>query len=352
MSPDIIGIEGFGMGKIGRFNAITDVPRIKVGHYTDSRLLTGITVVLAGEGSVGGVDVRGGSPGTRETDLLSPVNRIERVDAVALCGGSAFGLNAVGGVMRFLEEKGVGHPVKKGVVVPIVPAAVVFDLGRGDGSGYITEDSGYKACELASGGILSQGNVGAGTGAVSGGLKGGIGTASEDLKNGVTVGAVVAVNSSGSTVDTETGGFYARGLELEDEFVDLRRDVPARMIPRPDLRGRQGQHTTIGVVATNASLTKAQATKVAQMAHDGLARAIYPAHTMFDRDTIFVIATGEVEHLGEESSNKRDIDRALSLVGTSAADAFSRAVVHAMLSAETVGPYNSHRDKYPSAYSR
>jgi len=350
LSFDIVGTEGIGMGRTGRHNAVTDVPGIKVGHHTDPRILSGITVVLAREGSAGGVDVRGGSPGTRETDLLSPVNRIERVDAVALCGNSAFGLNAVGGVMRFLEERGIGHPVREGIVVPIVPAAVIFDLGRGIESGHISESSGYDACRSASEGTVTQGNIGAGTGAVSGGLKGGIGTASEVLENGVTVGAVVAVNSSGSTVDTKTGGFYARNLELEGEFGDLREDIQASMVPRPVLRRRQGQHTTIGVLATDARLTKPQATKVAQIAHDGIARAIYPSHTMFDGDTIFVVATGEAGHLGEESSNKRGVDRALSLVGTSAADTTSRAIVHAILSAESVGPYPCHRDKYPEAY--
>jgi L-aminopeptidase/D-esterase-like protein len=342
--------EAFRMSGTGQLNALTDVPGIKVGHHTDPRILSGITVVLARDGSMGGVDVRGGSPGTRETDLLSPVNRIERVDAVALCGNSAFGLNAVGGVMRFLEEKGIGHPVREGIFVPIVPAAVIFDLGRGEGGGHINEASGYDACRLASKGAMPQGNVGAGTGAVSGGLKGGIGTASEALENGVTVGAIVAVNSSGSTVDTETGGFYARNLELGDEFSDLRGDIQTHMVPRPVLRRRQGQHTTIGVVATDARLTKPQATKVAQIAHDGIARAIYPAHTMFDGDTVFVVATGEAGHLGEESSNKRDVDRALSLVGASAADTVARAIVHAIMAAESVEPYLCHRDKYPGAY--
>ena len=338
------------MGKLGRYNAVTDVPGIRVGHYTNPRILSGITVVLAREGSVGGVDVRGGSPGTRETDLLSPVNRIERIDAVALCGSSAFGLNAVGGVMRYLEERGVGHTVRDEILVPIVPAAVIFDLGRGEKKGHINEASGYNACGLASGGELPQGNVGAGTGALSGGIKGGMGTASEVLETGVSVGVIVAVNSSGSTCDTETGGLYARNLELEGEFRDLREDIQASMVPRPTLRRRQGQHTTIGVVTTNAKLTKTQATKVAQIAHDGIARAIYPAHTMFDGDTIFVVSTGEAGHLGEESPNKRDVDRALSLVGTSAADTTSRAIIHAILAAKSVGRYLCHRDKYPKAY--
>lgn len=340
------------MGRKGPYNAITDITGIRVGHYTDINLLTGVTVVLADEGSLGGVDVRGGSPGTRETDLLSPVNRIEMVNAVALCGSSAFGLDAVAGVMRFLEERGIGHPAREGVVVPIIPSAVIFDLGRGEGSGHLTEISGYRACEQALDGALPQGNVGVGTGAVSGSLKGGVGTASEALENGVTVGAIAAVNSSGTPVDIETGGFYARGLELDGEFGDLRKDIPTRMVPRPNIQRRQGQYTTIGVVATDALLNKAQATKVAQMAQDGLARAIYPSHTMFDGDTIFSIATRAVGHLGEESSSKRDRDRALSIIGTSAADAMARAIVHAMLSAESVGAYTCHRDRYPEAYNQ
>ena len=343
-------MERHKMSRKGPYNAITDVSGISVGHYSDIDLLTGVTVVLAEEDSVGGVDVRGGSPGTRETDLLSPVNRIERVDAVALCGSSAFGLNAVGGVMHYLEEWGIGHPVREGIVVPIVPAAVIFDLGRGKGSGHLTEASGYRACERSTGGAVPQGNVGAGTGAVSGGLKGGIGTASETLENGIVVGAVAAVNSSGTTVDTETGGFYARGLEIDGEFGGLKSDVPARMVPRPDIERRQGQHTTVCVVATDAMLNKAQATKVAQMAHDGLARAIYPSHTMFDGDTVFSVATGTAGNLGEESSDKRDRDRALSLIGTSTADTLARAIVHAMLAAESIGGYTCHRDRYPEAY--
>jgi L-aminopeptidase/D-esterase-like protein len=338
------------MDKSGRYNSITDVPGIEVGHFTNASILSGVTVVLAREGSLGGVDVRGGSPGTRETDLLSPMNRIERVDAVVLCGGSAFGLDAAGGVMRFLEEKGIGHQAREGMLVPIVPAAVIFDLGRGEARGRVTEASGYEACRLASGGRVPMGNVGAGTGAVSGGLKGGVGTASEVLENGTTVGAIVVVNSSGSAVDTGTGGFYARNLEMDGEFGNLREDVPARFFPRANLMWRRGQHTTIGVVATDAGLTKAQATKVAQMAHDGLARAVYPSHTMFDGDTVFTIATGESGNVGEDSSDKRDRDRALSLLGASAADAVARAIIHAILAAETVEPYVCHRDRYPGAY--
>jgi L-aminopeptidase/D-esterase-like protein len=213
------------MRRHGKHNSITDVPGVEVGNYTDLGILSGLTVVLAEEGTVGGVDVRGGSPGTRETDMLSPLNRIDRVDAVALCGNSAYGLNAVGGVMRFLEERGRGHPVGEGRVVPIVPAAI-YDLGRGERYGHLSDENGYDACEEASKGPVPMGNIGAGTGAVSGSLKGGLGTASEVLENGFTVGAVVAVNSSGSAVDQETGGFYSRHLELGGEFSCLRPDIP------------------------------------------------------------------------------------------------------------------------------
>ncbi len=337
------------MSRTGRFNAITDVEGIKVGHFTDLEHLTGITVILTPEGSICGVDVRGGSPGTRETDLLSPVNRIKRVDAVALCGSSAYGLNSVGGVMRFLEERGVGHPVAEGRVVPIVPAAVIYDLCRGESDRYTDDGSGYAACEDATDGSVAQGNVGAGTGALSGGIKGGVGTASEVLENGVTVGAIVAVNSSGTAFDPETGGFYARGLELDGEFEGLRQDLPARWVPRPVRRQRKGQHTTIGVIATDAELDKSQATKVAQMAHDGLARAIYPTHTMFDGDALFTVATGRKGLPGEGSSDGKDSDRALSLIGVSAADVVARAVVHAVLAAETVEPYTCYRDMFPEA---
>ncbi len=338
------------MRRQGKNNSITDVPGVEVGNYTDPGILSGLTVVLAEEGTVGGVDVRGGSPGTRETDLLSPLNRIERVDAVALCGNSAYGLNAVGGAMRFLEERGRGHLVGEGRVVPMVPAAVLYDLGRGERYGHLSEENGYKACEEASKGPVPMGNIGAGTGAVSGSLKGGLGTASEVLENGFTVGAVVAVNSSGSAVNQETGGFYARHLELGGEFCGLRSDIPLGPPSYRGFEGNAGHHTTIGAVATDALLTKAQAAKVAQMAQDGIARAIYPAHTMFDGDAVFVLATGERELPREGSRPGRGEAEALSLIGASAADAFARAIIHALLEAETVGRYTCYRDKYLEAF--
>jgi len=332
-------------------NGLTDVQGIEVGHFADLDLMTGVTVILAEGGVVGGVDVRGGAPGTRETDLLNPVNLVENVHAMAICGNSAFGLNAVGGVMRFLEERGIGFPVGDGRVVPIVPAAVLFDLGRGHKEGHITEEFGYRACEKASTGPVPQGNAGAGTGAVAGSLKGGIGTASESLDNGITVAGLVAVNSFGSPVDPETGRFYARHLERAGEFGNLKPDKILRKSPtRPGHRGKPGQHTTIGVVATNAALTKTQATKVAQMAHDGLARSIWPAHTMFDGDTIFVLATGEVDLSEAETPFGSEKIEALSSLGSSAADVIARAIIRAILAAETAGSFLCYRDKYPHAF--
>lgn len=345
------GIGGEPMVNETRHNGLTDVRRIAVGHCTDPDLMTGVTVILAEKGAVGGVDVRGGAPGTRETDLLNPVNLVETVHAVAICGNSAFGLNAVGGVMRFLEERGIGFPVGDGRVVPVVPAAVLFDLGRGQKEDHITEEFGYMASENAATGPVAQGNVGAGTGAVAGGLKGGIGTASETLKDGITVGGLVAVNSFGSPVEPETGRFYARHLERAGEFGNLRPDPsPRGRASRPASQGKPGQHTTIGVVATNARLTKTQATRVAQTAHDGLARAIWPAHTMFDGDTVFALATGEVDLPEAETPFGPATIKSLSRVGSSAADVLSRAIIHAILSARTVGSFSSYRDRYPEAF--
>lgn len=332
-------------------NSLTDVRGITVGHFTDLDLMTGVTVILATHGTVGGVDVRGAAPGTREIDLLNPVNLVETVHAVAICGNSAFGLNAVGGVMRFLEERGIGLPVGDDRVVPIVPAAVLFDLGRGQREGHVSEAFGYRACENAATGPIRQGNVGAGTGAVAGSLKGGIGTASETLEDGITVGGLVAVNSFGSPVDPETGRFYARHLETAGEFGNLRPDPPPpKGTSRSEHPGNPGRHTTIGVVATDATLTKAQATRVAQAAHDGLARAIYPAHTMFDGDAIFVLATGEVELPDRKTLYGSGKIESLSRLGSSSANVLSRAIIHAMLAAETAGSFSCYRDKYPRAF--
>lgn len=342
----------------GKLNAITDVPGVQVGHY--ERNYTGTTVVLIPKTAIGGVDVRGAAPGTRETDLLNPTNLVDKVNAVVLSGGSAYGIAAADGVMQWLEEKKMGWPVGGGNVVPIVPAAILYDLGR-FGHAFNdrpTAEFGLKACENAAAGPVRQGNVGAGAGAVSGGLKGGVGTASFDLGNGVIVGALVAINSFGSTVNPATGEFYAKYLEVGNEFGDLKPpfgDVRSGGFPVIAMGdpAEPIQNTTLAVVATNVQLTKAQAKKIAEMAHDGLARAIRPLHTMFDGDTVFALATGEVDPevlkgqaaWGNTAAN-------IIKIGAAAADALSRAVVHAMLNAETVGAVGSYRDKYPGAFKK
>lgn len=347
------------MGLTRRHNAITDVPGIEVGHY--DRKHTGTTVVLVRNGAVGGVDVRGSAPGTRETDLLDPTNLVDRVNAVVLSGGSAYGLATADGVMLWLEEKKIGWPVEGGNVIPIVPAAVLYDPGR-FGRAFRDRpgpDFGRKACENASPGPISMGNVGAGAGAISGGLKGGLATASSDLGHGVIVGAIVAVNSAGSTVNPETGEFYAKYLEVGKEFGGLKASLspvglPGRTSPeRRDTKGEPVKNTTIAVVATNVQLTKAQARKIAEMAHDGLARAVRPAHTLFDGDTIFSLATGELDPAAlKEQAAWGDIAACVNKIGAAAADTLSRAIVHAMLNARTVGKVPCYRDRYPGAFKK
>jgi L-aminopeptidase/D-esterase-like protein len=336
----------------GEYNAITDVPGIKVGHFTGN-YLTGTTVVLAdngGQGVGGGVTQRGGAPGTRETDLLKPENMVDKVNAITLSGGSAYGLAAASGVMRCLESQKLGWPVGGGNVVPIVPSAILFDPGRcGAPFNYNPDFSfGLSACQAATGGPVQQGNVGAGAGAVSGEVKGGIGTASVVLDNGIIVGAIVAVNSVGSTFD-ENRKLYAADLELEDEFEDL---LPVKGGPVTKGSASRGtpsvagllKNTTIAVVATNVQLTKAQATKISQMADDGLARAIKPLHSPYDGDTVFALGTGRIsmQSLGDPSF-------AVYQIGSAAADVLSRAVVHAILSAESTPCYKSYCDTFPNA---
>lgn len=327
----------------GPLNAITDVPGIQVGHYTDSQNLTGLTVVFPQGGAVAGVDVRGSAPGTRETDLLDPVNLIEKVQAIVLSGGSAYGLEAVGGVMRYLEERGLGHPIAElstPTVVPIVPAAVLFDLLVGSSKVRPTAENGYQAALALSSGPVAQGNVGAGTGARNGGLKGGIGTASAVLENGGVVGAIVAANAHGRSHDPQSGELYGRWLELEGEFK-LKR--PPQPLWAPDYSDifvstpLQTSNTVIGVVATNAKLSKAQARKVAMMAHDGIARAVFPAHTMFDGDVIFSLSTGNIP---------LETPAELSRIGAVAADVFARALLHGVLNATSAGGLIAYREKY------
>jgi L-aminopeptidase/D-esterase-like protein len=314
------------------------IPGVLVGHHTLEERPTGCTVILTEEGAVAGVDVRGSAPGTRETDLLNPVNTVDRVHAVVLSGGSAFGLDAASGVVRYLEERKVGFDV--GIArVPIVPAAILFDLGVG-GRPDIRPgpDCGYRAAQAASAGPIAEGNVGAGAGATVGkiagrdrAMKGGIGTAVLELPNGLIVAAIVAVNSVGDVVDPKTGQVVA-GVRTEDGrgLADARKLLRSgALVPPP----RGGEHTTIGVVATNARLTKTEATKVAQMAHDGLARAIVPAHTPSDGDTLFALALGSFD--GEAS---------VSIVGALAAEAVEDAILSAVENAESLPGFPSARE--------
>ena len=312
--------------------AITQVGGIEVGHFTDTRRPTGCTVIIArgpdGSGAVAGVDVRGAAPGTRETDLLHPSNLIERVHAVLLAGGSAWGLDAASGVMQWLEEQHIGLPVGYGLV-PIVPAAVLFDLPVGDFRIRPDAKSGYRACGAASRTAPQEGNVGAGAGALVGkifgmerAMKGGIGTASITV-DGITVGAIVACNALGDVLDPATGRVMA-GARTPDglALMDSRSAIIAGQSATPVLAGT---NTTIGVVATDAILTKAQAHRLAQVSHDGLARAINPVHTMSDGDTMFALGTGAA---GKAAG--------MMLLGTLAAEVTARATVRAVLAARGV----------------
>lgn len=321
----------------GALDAITDVPGIRVGHATrdEPGWLTGTTVVLAPPGSVGGVDVRGGGPGTRETDLLDPRHAVDAVDAIVLSGGSAFGLAAAEGVMAGLADDGRGWPAGpgEGEVVPIVPAAIVFDLGRGGTwRNHPGPAEGRAAYEAASGGPVDEGGVGAGTGARAGGLKGGVGTASAVLPDGKTVGAIVVVNAVGSPV-AQDGSLLAAPLLTDQERAALPPPDPEKVAAYQAGRAaeaqalRAGTATTIGVVATDASLDKAGCGMLARVAHDGLARALSPVHTAFDGDTIFALATG-----GRPRPGPFD----LVDLQTEAARCVSRAIAHAMLAATTV----------------
>jgi len=317
--------------------SLTDVPGLRVGHFTDTRRPTGCTVVLAEGGAVCGVDVRGGAPGTRETDLLDPVNSVQQVHAVVLSGGSAFGLDAASGVVRYLEEKGIGFQVGVGKV-PIVPAAILFDLGLGDWRIRPDATSGYEAARAASAGPVAEGCVGAGTGATVGkmfgaaaAMKGGIGSASIRLPNGAVVAALVAVNANGDVADPATGRLLA-GVRTPDG-KRLRGAVDALAAGEAPGRPLVGQNTSIGVVATNVKLSKAEATKVAQMAHDGLARAIRPVHTPWDGDALFALSLGQVT-----------LDQATLLAGTLAAEVVARAVVRAVTMAKGLPGYPSASD--------
>jgi len=308
--------------------AITDVAGIEVGHWTSPLRPTGCTVVLAPEGAVGGVDVRGAAPGTRETDLLAPHNTVDRVHAVMLAGGSAYGLDAAGGAMRWLEERGIGISVGVGRV-PIVPSAVLFDLLVGDMRVRPDASAGYAACAAASRQAPAEGNVGAGAGAAVGKLfgiqhamKGGIGTASVTVGS-VTVGALIAVNALGDVLDPDTAQVVA-GARNDDGYGlrDTRRAVLRGATPKPLIAGT---NTTIGVIATDAALSKAQAQRLAQVAHDGLARSINPVHTLSDGDALFALATGRA------SSSP-----GMVVLAVMAAEATARAVLRAVQAAHSI----------------
>jgi L-aminopeptidase/D-esterase-like protein len=336
-------------GSPGRARSgLTAVDGIKVGHHTLTERPTGCTaIVVEGDGAVGGVSQRGGAPGTRETDLLHPLNMVDRVNAVVLSGGSAFGLEAATGVVRWLEEHNIGWDVRVGKV-PIVAAAVLFDLPVGDNPKIRpTADCGYRAAEAASAGAVAEGTVGAGAGATVGKLggvaehagyptgrrsptKSGLGTASITLPNGLVVGAIVAVNAVGDIIDPATGKVIAGVRNPDGTFADARKILRgAAAIDQP----RPGESTTIGLVATNARLTKDQANRMALMADDGLARAINPSHTNGDGDTVFALATGRWAG-----------DADITIIGALAAEAMADAIVRAATQATGIAGIPAARD--------
>ena len=309
-------------------NSLTDIPGITVGHWTDQEAATGCTVILCPEGAVAGVDVRGGAPGTRETDLLNPTCMVEKVHAICLAGGSAFGLAAADGVMRWLEEHGYGFDVRV-ARVPIVPAAVIFDLALGRADVRPDAAAGYAACQAASAGPIAEGNVGAGTGATVGkmlgypqGMKGGLGTTSRQLDNGVLVAALAVVNAAGDIINPGTGQIVAGARRADGQgFADIIGTLAGGGTTSRDSWG--ARNTTLGVVATNVALTKAGATKLAQVAQTGLARTIRPVHTPVDGDVVFGLS------LGDQQAD-------LSIVGALAAELLSIAIVRAVCAAATL----------------
>ena len=317
---------------------LTSVPGIKVGHHTLTERPTGCTVILVdGDGAAGAVSQRGGAPGTRETDLLDPSNMVDKVNAVVLSGGSAFGLDAATGTVKWLEEHNIGWDVRI-AKVPIVPAAILFDLPVG-GNPKIrpTADCGYRAAAAASNAPVTEGTIGAGAGATvgkSGGpgrsMKAGLGSYSITLPNGLSVGAIVAVNAVGDIIDPDTGKIVAGVRNPDGTFADARTLLRTGQTgPRP----RTGENTTIGLVATNARLTKAQAHRMALMADDGLARAIYPSHTVGDGDTVFALATGRWAG-----------DADVTQIGALAADVMARAIVRAATEATGLPNLPAARD--------
>ena len=313
-------------------NDIIDVPGIRVGHWTDMESVTGCTVVICPSHTVGGVDVRGASPGTRETDLLRPENRVQEVHAVLLGGGSAFGLGASDGVMEYLEEKSVGFHAGD-YVVPIVPSAILFDLGLGDSTVRPDKYSGYKACVDSESQGFSQGSVGAGTGATVGktsrfvdSCKGGIGSSSRRIRGGIVVGSLMAVNSVGSVHDPTNGNLVAGPRNQNGVMVSAEQDL---MNSCNDDRKCNSFNTTIGVIATNARLTKSQASRLATICHDGIALSVRPAHLSGDGDTIFSLAANEDSHSGIDLLGSFHMDQLFAAAVTCTSEAIVNAVTNA-----------------------
>jgi L-aminopeptidase/D-esterase-like protein len=327
---------------------LTEVHGIRVGHHTLHERPTGCTVILVdGAGATGGVSQRGGAPGTRETDLLDPVNMVDTVNAIVLSGGSAFGLDAAQGVVRYLEERGIGYKTSAGVV-PIVPAAILYDLGIG-GKPQVrpTAECGYAAAKAATTGAVSEGNVGAGAGATvgkmgglaehpgypggrRGPMKGGVGSAAISHANGLVVAAIVAVNSVGDIIDPTSGAVVAGARNPDGTIADVRKLLRAGAVLAPP---RAGENTTIAVVATNARLTKAESNRLALMADDGFAKAIVPSHTVGDGDTVFALATGQ----WTGSAN-------LTVIGALAQEALAEAIVRAVSKADSLPNVPSARE--------
>ena len=325
----------------GTNNALTDVAGLEVGHYTDLANGTGCTVVLAREGATGGVDVRGSAPGTRETDVLRAENSVTSVQGVVLSGGSAYGLSTADGVMRYLEERGIGHRVRD-IVVPIVPAAILFDLGIITSAVRPGPDEGYQAAAQASAGGVEQGSVGAGTGTVVGkalgrehGMKGGIGTASADLGDGVIVSALVAVNAIGGVVDPDTGEVIAGPRDDRGNIMNSFEVYADPAYGRKPTPAEPLANTTIGVIATSVALTKAQANRLATVAHDGIALAVRPAHMLHDGDAMFALSTGVVQAPDE-----------FPRVCAVAPAVVSQAIINAVKSAESLGGIPSWKEHH------
>src|SRR5262245_36421419 len=318
---------------------LTAVPGVKVGHHTLTERPTGCTAILVEAGATAGVDVRGSAPATAETDLLNPTNLVQQVHAISLSGGSAFGLDSRSGVMRYLDEKNIGFKAYGTINVPIVPAASLIDLNVGNNPKIRpTADCGYRAAQTASTAPVAEGNVGAGAGATVGksagserAMKAGIGSASIRMPDGLIVAALVAVNAAGDVIDPATGKVVA-GVRTANgkALADARALLTSGAVRQP---ARLGENTTLGVVATNATLTKTQVTKVAEMAHDGFARAIFPSHTMGDGDTIFALATGA-------QSAPADVSR----IGALAAQVMADAIVRAARQATGIPGYPAARD--------